>query len=49
MPYKQRRQIQNIPDFDILSEDPVTSSILIQERLNDIGYKKVKIVEKTDR
>ena len=46
MPYKQRRQIQNIPDFDILSEDPVTSSILIQERLNDIGYKKVKIVER---
>ena len=45
MPYRQKKQIQQIPDFDVLSEDPIKSSILIKERLNDIGYNKVKIVK----
>tara|TARA_B100001769_G_C22112606_1_gene602504 strand:+ start:3429 stop:4847 length:1419 start_codon:yes stop_codon:yes gene_type:complete len=46
MPYNQRKQLQNIPDFDILSEDPIMSSTLIKERLNDIGYKKIRIVKR---
>jgi len=46
MPYKQRRQIQNIPDFDVLSEDPETSTILIKEKLNEIGYNKIRIVKR---
>lgn len=43
MPKAQQKQIMDIPDFDVLSEDANTSSIIVKERLNDIGIKNVKI------
>tara|TARA_B100001175_G_scaffold315495_1_gene327153 strand:- start:432 stop:1823 length:1392 start_codon:yes stop_codon:yes gene_type:complete len=46
MPTKQKKQLTNIPDFDILSEDAKTSSNIIKEQLIYEGYKNVKINKK---
>lgn len=46
MPTKQKKQLSNIPDFDILSDDAKTSSNIIKEQLNYEGYKNVKINKK---
>jgi hypothetical protein len=46
MPKKQRKQLNEAPDFDVLSEDPQTSATIIKERLSDEGFKDVKIYEK---
>jgi hypothetical protein len=41
----QRHQVEKIPDFDVLSENPEKCAIIIQDKLNDAGYKRVKIVK----
>ena len=46
MPIKQRKQLQTIPDFDVLTEDPETTSTILKERLSEKGYVNVKIVKK---
>lgn len=46
MPKKHRRLINNIPDFDVLSEDPHSSSNIIKEQLEYEGYKNIKINKK---
>ena len=46
MPYKERIQVSNIPDFDVLSEDPETSSKILKEQLNYEGFKNVTINKK---
>ena len=43
MPYNERKQVSNIPDFDVLSENPETSSRILKEQLNYEGFKNVKI------
>lgn len=43
MPKHQRKQLNSIPDFDLLSEDPLTSLTIVKERLEFAGIKKVKI------
>ena len=43
MPKHQRKQLDTIPDFDLLSEDPLTSITIVKERLEFAGIKKVKI------
>ena len=40
MPVKQRRLLQKVPDFDVLSESPTRVALIVQERLADIGIKK---------
>lgn len=40
MPVKQRRLLQKVPDFDVLSENPTRVALIVQERLADIGIKK---------
>lgn len=45
MPKKLQRKVENIPDFDVLSNDPDTTCEIIVERLADIGIQKVKIVK----
>lgn len=40
MPAKQRRLMQKVPDFDVLSENPTRVALIVQERLADIGIKK---------
>jgi len=45
MPKQLKRRVENIPDFDVLSNDPETTCAIIEERLSDIGIKNVKIVK----
>ena len=46
MPYKERKQVSNIPDFDVLSENPEESATILKEQLIYEGYKNVKILKK---
>lgn len=41
-----KKKMRNQPDFDVLSEDPETSAVIIQERLQEAGFKKVSIQRK---
>lgn len=46
MPFKYRKSIYNIPDFDILSEEPLTSANIIREQLTYNNFNNVKIIKK---
>tara|TARA_Y100000768_G_scaffold379259_1_gene354722 strand:- start:5334 stop:6794 length:1461 start_codon:yes stop_codon:yes gene_type:complete len=46
MPKKLRKKFLRVPDFDVLSEDPETSAIIIKERLLDEGEKNITIIKK---
>lgn len=46
MPKEQKKQVDESPDFDVLSIDPNTSAIILKERLTDAGFKDVKIHKK---
>jgi hypothetical protein len=43
MNYNRKSIVDNVPDFDVLSEDPETSAIIVKERLNDLGIKRVNV------
>lgn len=45
MPIRERKHLQAIPDFDILSEDPVKSCTIVKEHLERSGINKVKIIQ----
>lgn len=45
MPRKLKKQLQNIPDFDVLSENPHTCVTIVKERLMDAGVKRIKIIK----
>ena len=42
-----RRDVPQIPDFDVLSEDPETTMRIIKQRLELEGFDKIKIIEKS--
>ena len=46
MPAKQRKMFQKTPDFDILSEEPEKSAVMLKERLEDFDYKGIKIIKR---
>jgi hypothetical protein len=46
MPHHLRKRLEKIPDFDVLSEEPLTTSQIVRERLSDIGIKNVKIIKR---
>lgn len=46
MPKHLRKQLQNIPDFDVLSEEPHDTAQIVKERLLSNGVKGVKLKEK---
>ena len=46
MPNNLRKKLDKIPDFDVLTEDPLTTSQIVKERLLDIGVKHVKIIKR---
>ena len=46
MPKNLQRKLQKIPDFDVLSEDPLVTAQIVKERLNDINIKNVKIIKR---
>ena len=39
-----KEQIEKIPDFDVLSEDPELCAMVLKEQLQTSGYKGIKIV-----
>ena len=47
MPKKYKRQICNIPDFDILASDPLKAANIIKEQLIYEGFNNAKIVKKS--
>ena len=47
MPYNERNQVSNIPDFDVLSENPESCATILKEQLHYEGYKQVKIFKKS--
>jgi hypothetical protein len=46
MPKKERSQVNTIPDFDMLSENPMSSALILKEQLNYEGFKNVVIRKK---
>jgi endogenous inhibitor of DNA gyrase (YacG/DUF329 family) len=46
MPKDLRKQLEKIPDFDVLSEEPLKIAQIVKERLQDIGIKNVKIIKR---
>ena len=46
MPKHLRHKLQKIPDFDILSEEPLLTAQIVKERLLDINVKNVKIIKR---
>jgi hypothetical protein len=45
MPKNQRLKLSKVADFDVLSNDPETTSQIVKERLKDIGLKNTKIIK----
>ena len=46
MPKKLQHKLEKIPDFDVLSEEPMLTAQIIKERLSDINVKNVKIIKR---
>lgn len=46
MPKNLRHKLEKIPDFDVLSEEPMFTAQIIKERLHDIDVKDVKIIKR---
>jgi hypothetical protein len=46
MPHHLQRKLQKIPDFDVLSEEPLVTAQILKERLSDINIKNVKIIKR---
>lgn len=46
MPNSEKKQINSIPDFDILSTDPYSSAVILKEQLIYNGFKDIKIIKK---
>ena len=46
MPKNLRHKLEKIPDFDVLSEEPMLTAQIVKERLADINVKNVKIIKR---
>ena len=46
MPKKLQHKLEKIPDFDVLSEEPMLTAQIVKERLADIDVKNVKILKR---
>jgi len=46
MPKNLKNKLEKIPDFDVLSEEPLLTSQIVKERLADINVKNVKIIKR---
>lgn len=46
MPKNLRHKLEKIPDFDVLSEEPMLTAQIVKERLADINVKDVKIIKR---
>lgn len=45
--YTEHNEVENIPDFDVLSETPEKCAGIVRDKLEDAGYKKINIVQHT--
>ena len=43
----KRHQVENVPDFDVLSENPEKCAMIIRDKLVENGYKKIRIIQHT--
>jgi hypothetical protein len=48
MPEAQKKQLQHVPDFDVLAENPKTIAYILKDKLEEAGFKNVKINKKPD-
>jgi hypothetical protein len=46
MPKNLQHKLEKIPDFDVLSEEPMLTAQIVKERLSDINVKNVKIIKR---
>ncbi len=46
MPPDQKKQLQEVPDFDVLAEDAKATAYIIKEKLENAGFKNVKLLKK---
>jgi hypothetical protein len=47
MPRKLKNKLQKIPDFDVLSEEPLVVAKMVKEKLDNIHIKNVKIIKQS--
>lgn len=47
MPAEQKKQLQHVPDFDVLSDDPKAVAFILKDKLEEAGFKNVKINKKS--
>ena len=47
MPPEQKKQLQHVPDFDVLAEDPKATAFILKEKLEENGFTHVKINKKS--
>jgi len=48
MPFKERYKLDDVSNFDVLSNEPEKTSEIIKERLKDIGINNVQIFKKNN-
>ena len=48
MPPEQKKQLLQVPDFDVLAEDPKAVAHILKEKLESEGFKNVKINKKPE-
>ena len=46
MPKSIGRKVEHIPDFDVISKDPLKSAEIVKERLEDVGVTNVQILKR---
>jgi hypothetical protein len=46
MPKRLKEKLKKIPDFDVLSDDPKRSAIILKERLVEQKYKNITIIKR---
>ena len=46
MPKEQQKQLQHVPDFDVLAENPKVIAFILKEKLEEAGFKNVRINKK---
>ena len=46
MQNNQKKIVDYLTDFDVISEDPLVCTTILKERLEDAGFKNVKIIKK---
>jgi len=46
LPNYRNEKIPNVPDFDVLSENPLKVANFVKERLKEAGIKKIKIIKR---